>query len=116
MPTTSSRSPYNRPRWTIGDAREVLGDLGRSGKSVSAFATARGLDPQRLYAWRRRLGVVTTPTEFEEVVLRPSRADGNDGKRFEILLCSGHVVRVPASFDPADLFRLLDVLEKAREC
>jgi hypothetical protein len=50
------------------------------------------------------------------VVLRPSRADGNDGKRFEILLCSGHVVRVPASFDPADLFRLLDVLEKAREC
>jgi hypothetical protein len=50
------------------------------------------------------------------VVLRPSRADGNDGERFEILLCSGHVLRVPASFDPADLLRLLDVLEKAREC
>ncbi len=113
MPPTSTRSPYNRPRWTVEDAREVLGDLGRSGKPVGVFATARGLDPQRVYAWRRRLGVVTTPTEFEEVVLRP---EGNNGERFEIVLCTGHVVRVPPSFDPADLRRLLEVLEKAREC
>jgi hypothetical protein len=116
MPTTSTRSPYNRPRWTVGDAREVLGELSRSGKPVVAFATARGLDPQRLYAWRRRLGAITTPTEFEEVVLRSSRAEGNNGERFEIVLCTGHVVRVPSSFDPAALRRLLEVLEKAREC
>jgi hypothetical protein len=62
------------------------------------------------------LGVVTTPTEFEEVVLRSSLAEGNDGERFEIVLCTGHAVRVPRSFDPADLRRLLEVLEKAREC
>jgi hypothetical protein len=116
MPTSSTRSPYNRLRWTVDDAREVLGDLGRSGKPIGVFATARGLDPQRLYSWRRRLGVVTTPTEFEEVVLRSSRAEGNDRERFEVVLCTGHVVRVPASFDPADLRRLLEVLEKAREC
>jgi hypothetical protein len=38
MPTTPPRSPFNRPRWTKEDAREVLAALQRSGKSVSVFA------------------------------------------------------------------------------
>jgi hypothetical protein len=109
---------YAKPR---SSPTEALAD----GSTVPSFRgdilnghdlAARGLDPQRLYAWRRRLGVVTTPTEFEEVVLRSSRAEGNDGERFEIVLCTGHVVRVPPSFDPTHLRRLLEVLEKAREC
>ena len=56
MPSPPDRSPFNRPRWTEQDAREVLAALRRSGKPVREFAAEHGLDPQRVYLWRRRLG------------------------------------------------------------
>jgi len=56
MPTSRFDSLLSRPRWTREDAREVVAALERSGKSVSVFAADHGLDPQRLYLWRRRLG------------------------------------------------------------
>jgi len=56
MPSPPDRSPFDRPRWTERDAREVLAALRRSGKPVSVFAAEHGLDPQRVYLWRRRLG------------------------------------------------------------
>ncbi len=55
MLTKSPSSPFNRPRWTEQDARAALAALERSGKSVRVFAAEQGLDPQRLYMWRRRL-------------------------------------------------------------
>jgi hypothetical protein len=42
-------------------------------------------------------------------------AEGNVGP-FEVVLASGVVVRVPASFDAVALVRLLDVLAQARAC
>ena len=119
MPTAPSRSPFNRPRWTEEDAREVLAALHRSGQPVSVFAEERGLDPQRVYVWRRRLGGVAGLTRFREVVVRPPLAQVEDGPAspwFEIALSSGHVVRVPSSFDAAALRRLLDVLVAASAC
>ena len=56
MPTSRFVSLLSRPRWTREDARDVIAALERSGKSVSTFAADHGLDPQRLYLWRRRLG------------------------------------------------------------
>jgi hypothetical protein len=50
-----------RPRWTEQDARNALAALRRSGKPVSVFAAEQGLDPQRLYSWRRRLGKAEVP-------------------------------------------------------
>ena len=50
-----NQSPFNRPRWSERDARMALAALERSGKSVRVFAEEHGLDPQRLYAWRRRV-------------------------------------------------------------
>jgi hypothetical protein len=44
MPTSPDRSPFNRPRWTEQDAREVLAALARSGKPLSAFAADHRLD------------------------------------------------------------------------
>ena len=64
-------SPFARPRWTPEDARRALAALERSGQSVKAFATEHGLDPQRLYQWRRRLGEAERTT-FREVIVRPS--------------------------------------------
>ena len=59
MPT-ASRSPFDRPRWTEQDARAALAALERSGRPVREFAEEHGLDPQRLYAWRRRLAATST--------------------------------------------------------
>jgi hypothetical protein len=52
---------------------------------------------------------------FEEVPLPPS--NGSVGERFELVLRSGQVVRVPVSFDDATLRRLVAVLERdGRRC
>jgi transposase-like protein len=113
-----TRSPFDRRRWTEQDARVVLAALEQSGKPVRVFAEEHGLDPQRLYVWRRRVAEGDRTT-FREVIVRPSSAasarDG-DGSPFEIVLASGVVVRVPPSFDVAALARLLEVLTQARAC
>jgi transposase-like protein len=119
MPTSPQGSPFARPRWTERDAREVIAALDRSGKPVSAFAAEHGLDPQRVYLWRRRLGRAER-TIFQELIVparapRPS-ADAATESPFEIVLASGAVVRVPPSFDATALARLLDVLVQARAC
>jgi hypothetical protein len=111
-------SRFNRPRWTEQEARAALAALARSRQSVSAFAAEHGLDPQRLYSWRRRLGGAE-PTTFRELIVRPSSAASlgpTAGAPFEIVLASGVVVRVPESFDSAALERLLEVLAQARSC
>jgi|HubBroStandDraft_3_1064219.scaffolds.fasta_scaffold292060_3 hypothetical protein len=119
MPTASARSLFNRPRWTEEDAREVISALERSGKTVSAFAEERGIDPQRVYLWRRRLGGVAAQPRFQEVLVRSSLGQpegGHTSPWFEIGTGSGYVVRVPTSFDAASLRRLLEVLAAAGAC
>jgi|SRR5579862_5243403 len=108
MLTKRPSSPFNRPRWTEEDARAALAALDRSGRPVGVFAQEHGLDPQRLYAWRRRLAK-GEPTTFRELIVRspPTAAF------FEVVLASGVVVRVPSSFDGEALARLLDVLARA---
>jgi transposase-like protein len=117
MPKPADRSPFNAPRWTEGQAREVIAALAHSGKSVNAFATEHGLDPQRVYLWRRRVAG-GDGTTFRELVVRPSAtvsvAERNGP--FEVVLPSGVVVRIPASFDAVALVRLLEVLAQARTC
>lgn len=49
----SARS--RRPHWTEADARRVLADWEGSGETLEAFARSRGLVPQRLAWWRKRL-------------------------------------------------------------
>jgi hypothetical protein len=44
-------------RWTEREARAVLEAWQRSGKSGAAFARQQGIDPQRLFWWRERLGL-----------------------------------------------------------
>jgi Transposase len=116
MQPKATNSSVDRLRWTEQEARTALAALRRSGKPVSVFAAERGLDPQRLYSWRRRLGKAE-PTTFQELTVRSSpRISVVDGDApFEVALPSGVVVRVPASFNAAALERLLEVLQ-ARAC
>ena len=105
------------PRWTEHQAREVLDTLVQSGQSVSAFASDHGLDPQRIYAWRRRLGRAE-PIKFHELILGGSEISSTApaSEPFEIVLPNGEVVRVPASFDGGALARLLDVVARSPRC
>jgi transposase-like protein len=125
MPKPRARSSptylHNR-RWTADDARAALGAMARSGLGPSAFAIAEGLDPQRLARWRRQLAAAQPPT-FEEIIpiVTPASVDTDAAalgaaERFEIVLPSGLMVRVPASFDASALRRLLDVVDEARAC
>jgi transposase-like protein len=119
MPTPRSQSPFNRPRWTAADAREVLAALERSAQPVSKFAAGHGLDPQRLYVWRRRLRASSAkaePTTFQELTVGGSRLGRAVGPEFEIVLASGTVVRVPAPFDEEALALLLQVLARVGAC
>ena len=99
-----------RPRWTPDDARAALEALVDSGMSVSAFAARAGLDPQRLYLWRRRFTA--------EAGAGPAFVElrGRALERIEVALRCGHVIRVPDSFEPESLRRVIEVLEPSRSC
>lgn len=107
-------SSYSTPqRWTEHDARMVLAAQDASGLSVPAFAAREGLDPQRLYFWRRRLGNSAEPSEVPTFIeVRPAIAR----ELVEIALRSGHVIRVAKSIDASVLRRFVDALEEGRAC
>ena len=122
-PRGQSPSTYlTHRRWTEEEARQALAALDRSGLEVVAFAVREGLEPQRLARWRRRLAVAATAPAFEEVTSSVTKAVSGgdvvptDRERFEIVLPSGYVVRVPESFEASALRRLLSVMEEVRAC
>ena len=100
----------------------MLTALAQSGLDLRAFAVREGLSPQRLWRWRRQLAETAAPA-FEEVV-RPDAASALHAEapapawqeRFEIVLKSGRVLRVPASFDASALRQLLTIVDEVRPC
>jgi transposase-like protein len=109
-------------RWTAEEAQQALVAWEKSGIGLSAFAVDKGLDPQRLTRWRRRLVATGSPT-FEEILpcvavapLESDAAPGVTREPFEVVLPSGRIVRVPESFDAGALRRLLAVVDEARAC
>lgn len=116
MPTlVRHRHPFDSPRWTEAEARAVIQDLARSGQSVRQFAERHGLDPQRVYLWRRRVAGGDRTT-FREVVVRPAASTEAQGSAFELVLASGTRICVPPSFNAEALARLLEVLERVNPC
>jgi transposase-like protein len=109
------RKPNRRTRWTAERARQVLAELEGSEMSVGAFATKRGLHPQRLYRWRRRMATTTRAatqaSAFAEITLRGRDREQGGLERFEIELARGRIVRVAPSFDTEALRRLVRLLE-----
>lgn len=93
-------------RWTGEEASIALSALEDSGLSVNAFAEREGLDPQRLYFWKRRLGGAKARPSAKFVELTP-RSTG----AVEVVLRNGRVLRVPVSIDASALRALVAVLE-----
>ena len=127
MTTTSTiRAPrMKNPALVIPEAMEAVQALiawEDSGLELTAFATSAGLDPQRLTRWRRRRMATGSPT-FEEILpcvamatLERDAVRDVARERFEVVLPSGRVVRVPESFEAGALRRLLAVVDEAVAC
>ena len=102
-------------RWSEAEARKMLAAVAKSGLSDRAFGLERGMDPQRLSWWRRRLGVKSGKTKrasaakFVELVSRPSTTC-----TIEIELANRRRVVVPSTIDAVVLARVLDVVEGRR--
>lgn len=116
-----SRSSKTSERWTPEHAESLLDEAERSGLSDRAFAKRRGIDPQRLWWWRKRLDKTRTQEAqvgFVELAMRsPPTARATDSvtaNRIEILLGNGRVVATPVDVDPVVLARLLDAVEGRR--
>jgi len=96
-----------RRRWNAEGARAVLKRLEVSGKSVREFAARYGVDPQRLYRWRAQLGSVSAAIRTPAFVeIKPA-----GGRQIEVVLRSGHVVRVADGFAEETLRRVVAVLD-----
>lgn len=101
-------------RWTESHATQVLDEADRSGLTDRAYGARRGINPQRLSLWRRRLGRKRGrggQAGFVEVRARQSAAMGG----VEVRLTNGRVVKVPTTVDVKVLGELLDAIE-GRAC
>ncbi|HVV51145.1 MAG TPA: transposase [Polyangia bacterium] len=76
-----------------------------SGLSVGEFAARHGLDAQRLYRWRTQLAAAgQTLPAFVEIKRSANAA-------IEVVLRSGHVIRVQDGFGEDLLRRVVAVLD-----
>lgn len=105
------RSFASEQRWTIEEAREALSAQQSSGLSAYAFARREGLDPQRLYFWRRRLGGGGPDGDAARVQF--VEVHPGAGRQVEVLLRSERVLRVCEGIDPDVLLRLCEALERS---
>jgi hypothetical protein len=103
-----------------GEMRRVLGRWERSGLTLREFGQQRGIPLSTLSWWRRVFrgaseeagkGVAAEKAVIFSEVLQPAKVPRMPAV-VEIVLPSGHVVRVPAGADTATLQRVLEALQK----
>ena len=95
-------------RWTEKEARAVLRAWEQSGLSAAAFAAQRGLDSKRLYWWRSKLQQQTERATLVPVTVAPA----HQSEPIEVLLRSGHTLKLTREFDEEAFSRLVAVLER----
>ena len=87
----------------------------RSGLSVEAFARGRGLVPQRLHWWRKKLGFGAVERHKALVPVRvvEAHSEPRRGEPVTVLLRSGHMLKVARDFDESVFVRVVALLEGA---
>src|SRR4051812_11424701 len=111
-----------RDQWTEVEARGLLEALRKSRQPIYEFCEERGIVPQRLYYWRKKLTDLDEIDE-EETVAAPGddaglvpvevvdRSAGKRGEPVTVLLRSGHVVKVGRGFDESAFARVIALLD-----
>lgn len=102
--------------WREEDGRAVVEALRKSGLPLAVFARQHGLGATRVRWWRNRLeereeAGPMTPAALVPVTLIGTSAPTAKPSLMEVVLASGHVVRVGSDFDAEALVKLVRVLE-----
>ena len=104
-------------QWTEVEARSVLDALKRSGLSIEKFARSRGLVAQRLYWWKKKLGILRAPPSIAPALVpvrvTGPRAEARRGEPVTVLLRSGHILKVGRDFDEIAFARVVELLERS---
>lgn len=101
-------------RWSPDTARDVLQALDDSRLPIAEFARREGIDPQRLYLWRRKLaGSSASPASPGLVELRVRATSAVPSGAVEVICPTGHVVRVRDMTQPEVLTLVLRAIERA---
>ena len=98
----------------------VLETFKSSGLSVRQFCQQEGLSEASFYSWRKRLSThqklgtnkaPLQPESFIQVSMPPAKPMG-----LELVLSSGHTLRIPSDMDPEFLSGLLSAVKQAKLC
>jgi hypothetical protein len=108
-------------QWTEVEARGVLDAWQKSGMPIWTYAKSRGLVPQRLYEWKRKLGYGRGHAKAKPVALMPVRVTeqtaaatggARRGEPVTVLLRTGHMLKVGRDFDEHAFARVVALLER----
>jgi hypothetical protein len=99
-------------QWTEIEARGVLEAWRRSGVGIEKFARSRGLVPQRLWWWKKKLGFGRAAPALVPVRVVETRAEARRGEPVTVLLRSGHMIKVGRDFDESAFARVVALLER----
>jgi transposase-like protein len=64
--------PDPRETWTAEDARRLFDEWNRIGGSLAEFARGHGIDPARLYWWRKRFASASASPTVTALSLVPA--------------------------------------------
>lgn len=102
-------------QWTEIEARGVLEAWKRSGFGIEKFARSRGLVPQRLWWWKKKLGfgmAASATPGLVPVRVVEARVEGRRVESVTVLLRSGHMIEVGRDFDESAFARVVALLER----
>ena len=101
-------------QWSEVEARGVLEAWKKSGKSLEHYARGRGLVPQRLYWWKKKLGFgESRAPALLAIRVADARIEARRGEPVTVLLRSGHMIKVGRDFDESAFARVVALLEQA---
>jgi len=116
MTTEPTKRPLRTP--TDDEMPSLLEALAAAGGNTAAFARERGLSPWKLYEARRvveggggrRRGGQRQRADRVFARVRVVEERAASAEPLELILVSGHRLRIPAGFDETTLRRLMGVL------
>ena len=98
-------------QWSELEARAVLQAWHASGVSIERFATARGITPQRIRWWKKKLEEAMPSRKSSALLpVRVVATSESRGAPIQVILPSGHIVRVGRGFDEDTFSRVMSIL------
>jgi hypothetical protein len=93
------------------EMRAVLAEHEASGLSMRAFGRQRGMSPNRLWYWKKKLQPeIASKSAFAEIKVAASPL--NPGPAITVQLAKDRRIHVCPGFNAAELSRIIGVLER----